>query len=217
MPSFAAHSQADIDQILIDVQQIIGYQFVNPANLPYLWLALQSASYTQAWRNQTFLPKNLHHPEKEKSLNQALALLGDKEHHSLVFTSTFRADTTAKVMHDYWERLGSNRYFVAVGRRSGLEQYIQVNGKKPQVHVSNSKNPDKAAEQEDKWIADAVEAIMGALYLDGGRAAIIRMMVTLDMFEGMPLGSQIETSLEYRNRQLVEDGFVLVEMDDYEE
>jgi dsRNA-specific ribonuclease len=59
---------------------------------------------------------------------------------------------------------------VIVGRRIGLERCINP-------------NPSQKGEISDKFVSDTVEAIIGAVFLDGGLEAAVEVMEALGLLE----------------------------------
>ena len=155
------------------VEAIIGYSFTDPL---ILWEALQAAgSGICSAGTRRFADGN-----------KRLAMLGDailklvlvQEWYGssdvrgiLPFLSTTVApasDTGLERASDIVGRVGSNANLGRVGRLYGLDEFI-------------CRNPSQAVYISPNTMAATVEAILGAVYLDGGINHVSQVMQTLGL------------------------------------
>ena len=154
----------------LQVESIIGYNFTDPLTL---WEELQAAGSGNISAGTRRFPNG----------NKRLAVLGDtilrlvlvKDWYDgtdargipkfLPFTSLLSDSGTGRA-DEIMQRVGSNINLDRTGRLYGLDDLI-------------CRNPAQPGNISPTTMADTVEAILGAVYLDGGIDCVSQVMQTL--------------------------------------
>ena len=159
-----------------EVESIIGYTFTDPFTL---WEALQAAGSGNTSAGLRRFPNG----------NKRLAVLGDTIL-QLVLVKDWYDSTDARGLPKFrpftcllsdrgvgqaseiTQRVASNANLDRTGRYHGLDDFICRNP---------ARNPAQPGYISPKTMADTVEAILGALYLDGGIDHVRQVMQTLGL------------------------------------
>lgn len=136
-----------------EFEKVIGYTFRNPE---YLERALTHSSYNKE--------KNTHHKDNER-----LEFLGDAFFDAIVSVELFHrmGPVTEGMLTKTRAQIVCERSLAENARRLNLGKYIYLG------HGEDSAGGRK----KDSILADAMEAIIGALFMDGGYAAAQRFVV----------------------------------------
>ncbi len=136
-----------------EFEKVIGYTFRNPE---YLERALTHSSYNKE--------KNTHHKDNER-----LEFLGDAFFDAIVSVELFHrmGPVTEGMLTKTRAQIVCERSLAENARRLNLGKYINLG------HGEDSAGGRK----KDSILADAMEAIIGALFMDGGYDAAQRFVV----------------------------------------
>lgn len=136
-----------------EFEKVIGYTFRNPE---YLERALTHSSYNKE--------KNTHHKDNER-----LEFLGDAFFDAIVSVELFHrmGQVTEGMLTKTRAQIVCERSLAENARRLNLGKYINLG------HGEDSAGGRK----KDSILADAMEAIIGALFMDGGYDAAQRFVV----------------------------------------
>ncbi len=117
--------------------------------------------------------------------NQRLEFLGDAVMGFVVAAHIYRGCATADEgqLTDMRSRVTSGRALAAIARGIGLGQYIKLGRGEEQG----------GGRQRESVLADAMEAVIGAAFIDGGTRAVERIYATL--FAPL-LGTRVEVHVE---------------------
>lgn len=138
-----------------EFEKVIGYTFRNPE---YLERALTHSSYNKE--------KNTHHKDNER-----LEFLGDAFFDAIVSVELFHrmGPVTEGMLTKTRAQIVCERSLAENARRLNLGKYINLG------HGEDSAGGRK----KDSILADAMEAIIGALFMDGGYDAAQRFVVEI--------------------------------------
>lgn len=155
-----------------EVESIIDYYFTDPL---FLWEALQAAGSSNTSAGTRWFPDG----------NKRLAVLGDTIL-QLVLVKDWYDGTDARGIpkslpstcllsnreigqaSEITQRVGSNANLDRIGRLYGLDDFI-------------CRNPAQLGFVSPNTMASTVEAILGAVYLDGGITYVSQVMQTLGL------------------------------------
>ncbi|KAL8793143.1 MAG: hypothetical protein Q9195_004255 [Heterodermia aff. obscurata] len=142
-------------QVLHDVQLTIGYQCINTDNL---WTALQADGTKVDSENK---------PQPFRG-NKRLAVVGDAVLKLALVEDWYPTGTPESRVADILAEVSTNDQLNLRGKEVGLDQY---------VYITNTGQ----ATVSKRTMADAMEAILGAVYLDGGIQATKTVMKALGL------------------------------------
>ncbi len=166
----------DDQELLAAVQEVIGYRFREPE---LLLQALTHTSYSNEHRGQ----------EAPASSYERLEFLGDAVLGFLVGEHLFRQLPAAREgeLSARRDALINQGELASLARRLGLGRYLRLGrGEERQ-----------GGRRKDSLLADVVEALLAAVYLDGGLEAARQLAARL--FAG-PAGEDEGGALRYKNR-----------------
>lgn len=137
------------------VEDIIGYHFTNPS---MIWEALQAAG------SPVYVIGN----RRLVDGNKRLALLGDTVLQLALAETWLDANEPRARFDQIRLEVGSNPNLDRIGRETGLVAFV-------------SKNPSQGNAVSFATMTATVEAVIGAVYLDGDMTAVKRIMGTLGL------------------------------------
>ncbi|KAL9103134.1 MAG: hypothetical protein Q9163_001778 [Psora crenata] len=156
------------------LQKIIRYRFTNAS---LLWEAMQApgsivraGEITSAAVGDGGAPLERHSVgfHRVPDGNKRLAVVGDVALKMALVEEWYVGGGTRERASRIVSDIGSNASLVQVGRRHGLERFI-------------NKHPAQQGAVEPITMAGTVEAIFGAVYLDSGMSSVTHVMRTLGL------------------------------------
>lgn len=139
------------------VEEIINYQFINPKLICEALLAAGS-----------YLPGIV---RISKDGNKNLALVGDAVLQLVLVSDGYNKGLYKGAINDIVSAKGRNAYLTVQGFHNNLDEFIFKNPSQPDISKG--------------LMADTVEAILGAVYLDSGKdiSAVQDVMKTFNIFD----------------------------------
>lgn len=148
-------ASSSMDRILQAVQGIIGYQFRGRL---ILWEAMQAAgSNVRSVGGREFVDGN-----------KRLAVIGDTVLQLVLAEQWYSGGTSRERFNQSLSQVASNANLDRVGRRHGLQNYV-------------NSNPSQRQIVSPITMAATMEAILGAVYLDSNLEKVGEVMQTLGL------------------------------------